>query len=303
MKELDPGDFRARRFVLEPDDFALGSEEPDPPPSDLIDEATWRSLTSLPDDVSIRTSNHYGTAIKVFSSYCDEWSCLVGAIQEGLKDPERSPIARVTCDAGDEFQASIFNALTGFYRVAFSTLRNVVEHMTVGVQLELANENELFQAWLKGERELKFGWAADLVPKHKRVAALEDFCKVSAGDDLFSQKNDHSDGGFARRLFSELCKFTHGAPGFKDADMRQSNGPIFVPKAFQEWALMFQRTYALALASAKIARPRLRNLAYGSKLTPIGLFNNIVGTMPVESSEQKLLSAIRTALWEKSGPA
>jgi hypothetical protein len=33
------GDFRAVRVVLQPQDFALGADELDPPPSDLIAEA------------------------------------------------------------------------------------------------------------------------------------------------------------------------------------------------------------------------------------------------------------------------
>jgi hypothetical protein len=57
MKPLDPNDYRAFRLTLEPDDFALGPDQPDEPPSDLIDKATCESMMSLPDDVSIRTSN------------------------------------------------------------------------------------------------------------------------------------------------------------------------------------------------------------------------------------------------------
>jgi hypothetical protein len=60
-RPLPTSDFRAIRIVLEPDDFALSSGEPDPPPSDLIDENIWHGIMTLPDDVSVRTSNHYGS--------------------------------------------------------------------------------------------------------------------------------------------------------------------------------------------------------------------------------------------------
>jgi hypothetical protein len=52
-------DFRARRSVLDPDDFAGGDDLPDPPPSDLIDPDTWQGIVGLPDDVSVRTSNRH----------------------------------------------------------------------------------------------------------------------------------------------------------------------------------------------------------------------------------------------------
>jgi len=44
-KKLSQSDFRAVRVVLEPEDFALGSDEPDPPPSDLISEKAWHGMS------------------------------------------------------------------------------------------------------------------------------------------------------------------------------------------------------------------------------------------------------------------
>lgn len=64
-KELSQSDFRAVRIVLEPEDFALGADEPDPPPSDLIAEKTWHGIMDLPDDVAIRTSDHNGKLLGV----------------------------------------------------------------------------------------------------------------------------------------------------------------------------------------------------------------------------------------------
>jgi hypothetical protein len=52
-KKLDPSDFRAARWTLEPHEFAI-SEGMDAPPSDLIDQETWDGITHLPDDVAIR---------------------------------------------------------------------------------------------------------------------------------------------------------------------------------------------------------------------------------------------------------
>ena len=153
MKQLDPSDFRAFRLVLEPDDFALGSDQPDPPPSDLVDKETWESMVSLPDDVSVRTSNYFGSTLAKLWSYWDQWNCLNGALQATVAAATHCPMAQVACDVADDLQASIFCALTGYYRAAFSCLRMVVEQMPIALQLELTGDAALFKGWLSRSQQ------------------------------------------------------------------------------------------------------------------------------------------------------
>jgi hypothetical protein len=40
--KLNSNDFRSQRFILEPSDFALGADEPDQAPTDLISENAWK---------------------------------------------------------------------------------------------------------------------------------------------------------------------------------------------------------------------------------------------------------------------
>src|SRR6266513_5600176 len=116
-KPLPTDDFRAVRIVLEPSDFALGSEIPDLPPKDLISKKIWNDIVGLPDDVAIRTSNEFGSILKDTSDFQTE---LVGVslalqdlvIQSGSK-VEDAPICHVLLAAGDELAASIYNSLTG----------------------------------------------------------------------------------------------------------------------------------------------------------------------------------------------
>ena len=82
-RSLDPSDFRAVRIVLEPSDFALGDDIPEPPPSDLIDKDTWLSMMTLPDDVAIRTSNYHGTALEKLH---DIWGALVETVSVENQD-------------------------------------------------------------------------------------------------------------------------------------------------------------------------------------------------------------------------
>lgn len=58
-KKLPLTDFRVVRSVLESHDFAL-SEGPDVPPTDLVEEDVWNGIMHLPEDVSIRISDHHG---------------------------------------------------------------------------------------------------------------------------------------------------------------------------------------------------------------------------------------------------
>jgi hypothetical protein len=298
MKPLDRSDFRAFRLTLEPDDFAIGPEDADPPPSDLIDRDTWQSMMSLPDDVSIRTSNEYGKSLKTLWFYWAEWNCLCGALQDGCGPSNPSPVAYVASDAADELQASIFCAVTGYYRVAFSCLRNAIEQMTIALQLELSGDLALFQNWLSGQEELGLGWAADLLPRETRVSALENWWRINVSDDLFSQKKKYRPGGgFVRRLFSELSEFTHGGPGFTDADMRQSNGPIFVKEAYERWLDTFRQVYTVGILEAQIARPGTRNLAFGSELTSRSLFDAVLTVLPSDADGRTLLASMPPGLW------
>lgn len=78
VKRLPLTDFRAVRLILEPDDFALGEEVPEPPPSDLIDKEVWDSLTTLPGDVAIKTSDHNGKRLSTLNTLSGIWIEAIG---------------------------------------------------------------------------------------------------------------------------------------------------------------------------------------------------------------------------------
>jgi len=102
-RPLETSDFRAVRIVLEPTDFALGDDIPEPPPSDLVDRETWASVMTLADDVAIRTSNRHGTDIRVLN---DLWGTLIEAV--GV---DQDALYGALLDAADDFQGATFNAL------------------------------------------------------------------------------------------------------------------------------------------------------------------------------------------------
>lgn len=213
--------------------------------------------------------------------------------REPSKKPSTSPIANSALTSIDEIQASIYNALVGFYRLAFSSLRNFLEHMTIGLYLELSGNRKIFSDWLRGDRELKFGWAADNAPLNSSIQKLEGYLTTATHDNLFRQETLKKRAGFARRLFRELSQFTHGGPAFTNGDLWEgSNGLIFVPKAFEKWSVTFAKTYALGVLEARLAQPKITVLGSGSSLTVRELFRRIVNGIPQNDDGFIVLQAI-----------
>jgi hypothetical protein len=288
MKPLPTSDFRAKRFMLEDSDFA---ESPGKyaGPTNLIQEDTWKSLTSLPDDVSIRTSDTYGSQLEQMWEYWGIWGRVVLAVQAFSRDPSQSPTAAASRDATDEFQSATYCALVGFYRVAFSCLRNVLEQMTIGTRLAIVTERKSFDDWRNGDDRIGFRWAADTVMASPNVRALEHHLKKSTGDSLFSQNPK----GVGRRLFAQFSKYTHGAAGFTDADSRESNGPIFVPQAFLGWCVAALKTYAIALCELRLSHLQLNDLPYGLPSMTLNEFcRRVVADIPSNDKDSHFFRSL-----------
>lgn len=286
IKPVNDSDFRARRFTLEKHDFAQASGEYEGP-TDLINEDTWKSIVVLSDDVSIRTSDKYGPQLEQMWEHWNMWSRVVGGVQALTTDPTRCPTAIAACDAGDELQAATYCALTGYYRVAFSCLRNVLEQISIATQLEISRDLRTFTDWRNGEERIRFGWAADMLPRNSCVGALERHIGATVTDSLFGQ----TPKGLARRFFVELSKYTHGAPGFTDADSRQSNGPIFLAKTFLDWCVAALKTYAIALHELKLAHPQLNDLPWGPPPATLDEFRRRVADQ-IPSSDRVIFLSI-----------
>ena len=262
--------------MLEKRDFGLATGKY-PGPTNVIDEDTWKSIVGLPDDVSIRTSDEYGPQLREMWGHWGTWGRVVLGVRALSSDPTSSPTAIASCDAADEFQGATYCALVGYYRVAFSCLRNVLEQITIGVQLATRNDAQDFTDWRNGEERIRFGWAADMIVKNPVTARLEKHLRTKTRDSLFNQNSK----GMARRLFVEFSKYTHGVSGFTDADSRESNGPIFVPKPFLDWRAASLKTYAIALHALKLAHPQLDVLPDGPPATTLDEFRRlVVGQIP-----------------------
>ncbi len=222
-RPLPVNDFRAVRRVLEPDDFALNSGK-EQPPSDLVAQETWHGLTVLSDDVSICTSNHHGSVLKILY---DLWGLGIEAVGQ-----DHDPLSGVILDAADEFQAATFNALHGYYRQGISCLRNALEQVTPGTYCQVEGQGAEFEQWRTGQTKIAFGHACDTLAGAASMQSLNTHMQTVLHDSLFNQKAKTSRGGWARRLYTNLSDYSHTRPGFTNVDMWASNGPIYVQEAF-----------------------------------------------------------------------
>lgn len=255
-------DFRAHRRKLPPGSFAIEPES-EPSASDLIDRSTWQSVTGLPDDVSLRTSDHHGTVIRRAHDCWGEWISLVLDIQSLCDDPMSDPLAVAAMNVTDELQVSEYLALTGFYRQAIGTLRAALEGMLAALDFSVASDVGAIDEWLAGTDEGRV-WVRKV---RLKLSTREPF----SGFEQQVEWPMFADGGWFAWLYETLSAFVHGRPAHTDKSghrmettnggLWQSNGPIYHDGAFEFWARLYFNSLLLSALMAGLANPRLTKLA------------------------------------------
>jgi hypothetical protein len=197
---------------------------------------------------AIRTTNQHGKAIKQISDLTYEW-----LIHSDEGDRIMLP---VMLDAYDDFETALYTAITGYYRLANSAMRSALELVTIGTWAKVCGKRNEFKNWQKGKIELSLGSACDgLIGA---TSGLRNALRTRVNDTLFDQKTSATDGGYVRRTFSRISDFSHARPGFTDSSMRKSNGPIYVPKAFNNSISIQTETLGLLFVLILIANPNTR---------------------------------------------
>lgn len=247
-------DFRAGRCRLPPEAFAIVRNGLKPP-QDLIKEDTWNSIVSLTDDVSLQTSDYHGSELKVMNELWGDWIESLGE--------KKDPMFHTMLDAGDEFQACTFNSLVGYYRVASSCLRSALELNIIGTYLQLSLGLPIakigYSNWVKKVLPIRYGKACDHMHKDPLVQPLEEYLNSEMDYSVFGQKSGEKQGGWARKLYSELSDFAHSRPTHAAVVMWQgSNGPIYVTSSFMRVFALYMDTMALSYALVKLVRPEFK---------------------------------------------
>jgi hypothetical protein len=207
-------------------------------------------LMDSPTDVLLQTTDHFGSTFLAMRSISDMW--ISGIVPDGTDLPL---VFDAYLDAYDEFEAAPFIAAHGWYRQATAGLRNALEVMVHAARCAIRGERTAYAAWRDGTADpSKFQNSVELIGGQPSVAKVEAALPAGA---LFGRNSD----GVMRALYQELCRFAHGDPGHTNADIWESNGPIFVPEAFTQLWRDFRATVLACSILLKLAHPGLERSA------------------------------------------
>jgi hypothetical protein len=241
--KLDPNDFRSRRLILEPNDFALRGTEPEPEPTELISESAWNGIMTLPGDVAIRTTSHQGERIELLY---DLWSGWIHELPAG------SIVAHAMLDSADDFGAALFNLTHGYYKQALFSLRSALEVMTMACSCELSANHNRWKAWLRGA-ELRFARECDSLQSSVLIQRFDQSVFVDAAGSLYTANDGTGKNAWARNLYRRLSQYAHARDVASNAQFWESNGPIYSADGMRASYHCFLETYALTLLAAKLA--------------------------------------------------
>jgi hypothetical protein len=185
----------------------------------------------LPDDVAIRTSNHYESRLRLLN---DLWGDWIKAVVDVHNQDE---LFRCMLDAFECFLSTTFDLLHGYYRLALANLRSAI---MIGTYGNIAPKSRKYLSWKSGASELTFTPA--------RKALLELVGSKPAGWLLEPDK-------IPAATFRYLCRFAHSRPETSDGDLWESNGPICSDKAVTLTFESSLQVYAICYLLVGIARP------------------------------------------------
>jgi hypothetical protein len=146
--------------------------------------------------------------------------------------------------------------ISDLYRLANSAMRSALELVAIGTWAKGCGKQSEFQKWQKGKIELSLGMACDGLTG--ATSALRNALTTRVNDSLFDQKTNTTEGRWVRRAFSSISDFPHSRPGDTDYSMRKSNGPTYVPSAFNHSIWIQTETMELLFVLVLIANPNIR---------------------------------------------
>ena len=163
--------------------------------------------------------------------------------------------------------------------------RHALEAMTHVCRYAVANDEVGFNAWRSNSKEPpKFGNSVDFIGGKPAGKTLD---ATIGGKGLFG----HKPNGVLRALYADVCRYVHSQPGYSNGDIWQSNGPVFVPRAFTQFWLDYCDTSLACLALRKIAHPAAKgnhlwkDIAGNAGMSWHGLAPQVVRTLCLHKSD------------------
>jgi hypothetical protein len=240
---LSVGRFRTQRQYLA-DHVFLAVPGGGAPPSELLDRKTWEGIMDLPTDVLLRTTDYLGHMVNDLDQQGAAW------IHATPQPKDSAFMFEPAMDASDEFQAAPFIAMHGWYRQATAGLRNALEAMTCAAALAVRNDSTRYADWRAGMYEPKFGNAVEFLGVDSRLAAVDGQLRRPG---LFGRRP----AGVAQETYNKLCRYAHSRMAHTNHAIWQSNGPLFIGRAFTQFSMDYCDTIALCWVLLKIGWPQL----------------------------------------------
>lgn len=240
---LPESDFRRGRALLAPGAFAVPGG-PDPPVDNLVSQPVWDHLIHLSDDVALRTTNWQGSTTDAIHRVSMQWLWATPIYPTGMPFAPDPAIL-----AAEEFEALEFIALHGYYRQALGCLRNALETMTHAARYAACDRVEEFAQWRKGDAEPKFSASRATLLSSQAGSGIE--LAVAPGSIFGTLQSD----GWLAGLYRRLCAYAHSQAGYNNADFWESNGPVYVPRAYELVLDELRQTVAACYVLLKVCWP------------------------------------------------
>lgn len=236
---LPVDDFRKERTFLAPHLFAdpgSGHE----PPIEMVSQRRWEGVIDLPTDVLLRTTSHEGRTFDELAGLSSLWTFMMP-----MEEHHAPYLFEATLLANEEFDALTFIGPHGYYRQAFSCLRNALEVLTVGAGLAVTVNQTLLDRWRNGGA-VPFGNACDWLA----ASALGQHVDRSAAPGAIFRRKDPT--AWITRLYERLCGYAHSKAGYNNIDLWESNGPVHVWGVLDRLVDETRETMALGLVLLRI---------------------------------------------------
>jgi hypothetical protein len=245
VRAISVGAYREQRAYLA-DRVFLAIPGGGTPPDDVLGQEEWEGFMDLPTDVLLRTTDYMGRMVDDMSTQAHAWLCTLPA------DPAKAQFMfDAHLDTHDELKAAPFIAAHGWYRQATAGLRNALEVMTHAARYAVRNDAAGYAAWRAGSADPpRFGNSTDQIGQTTQIGTIEDHLGGAA---LFGVRPN----GVMRDLYADVCRYAHSQPGHTNADIWQSNGPVFIGRAFTQFWLDFCDVLLACYVLLKVGYPPL----------------------------------------------
>ncbi|HKB59869.1 MAG TPA: hypothetical protein VKC56_07450 [Gallionellaceae bacterium] len=249
--QLDLGDFRARRSVLDPADFALGSDAPEAAPTGLISEKVWREIMTLPDDVLIRTTGHDGRWIELLYRLRSNWlGCM----------PKQGILFEAMLDVLEDLDAALFSLMHGYYRQSITACRDALELMTFACMCDLYGEAHRWTDWQAGKENFSFRDNCVRIARHETMRSLETIAQHTYGSEVSllpaDYEADAAQNAWITNLHGRLCEYAH--PRGTNGKLWSSNGPVYSTEGMAVCCDAYLECFSALMLLARIAGEGLK---------------------------------------------